>query len=180
MNEKNLIPLNKRTKSEQREIASSGGKASVQSRRKKKTLKDCMKQLLSLPVDNEEIREYLAVMGFDEEDADNRMMMTIGLFRAAAAGNVPAFRETRELIGEIDPDDKKLKKAQLDKLKADTERIKADTERIKAETELLRRKASDGETDDIDAAAALAQALDNSAAAVWRKDHDNAEQNGKI
>ena len=179
MNEGNLIPFNKRTESEQREIARSGGKASVQSRRKKKALKDCMKQLLSLPVDNEEIREYLAVMGFDEEDADNRMMMTIGLFRAAAAGNVPAFRETRELIGEIDPDDKKLKKAQLDKLKADTERIRADTERIKAETELLRRKASDDDDDSGEAAAALAQALDASASAVW-KENDNADKTGAV
>ena len=162
MNEGNLIPFDHLTENEQREIASKGGKASVQSRRKKKALKDCMKQLLSLPVDNEEIRNYLAVMGFDEEDADNRMMITIGLFRAAAAGNVPAYREIRELIGEIDIDEKKLRKAQIEKLKADTQRIKA-------ETELLRRKAEGGEDDDGDAAAALALALDNSAAAVWKE-----------
>lgn len=173
MNEGNLIPFDHLTENEQREIASKGGKASVQSRRKKKALKDCMKQLLSLPVDNEEIRNYLAVMGFDEEDADNRMMITIGLFRAAAAGNVPAYREIRELIGEIDIDEKKLRKAQIEKLKADTQRIKA-------ETELLRRKVEGGEDDDGDAAAALALALDNSAEAVWRNDHDNADKTDGI
>jgi len=38
MNDKNLIPLNKRTKSEQREIAKKGGKASVKARREKKLM----------------------------------------------------------------------------------------------------------------------------------------------
>lgn len=173
MNEGNLIPFDHLTENEQREIASKGGKASVQSRRKKKALKDYMKQLLSMPVDNEEVRTYLASMGVDVEDADNRMMITIGLFRAAAAGNVPAYREIRELIGEIDIDEKKLRKAQIEKLKADTQRIQA-------ETELLRRKAEGCETDDGDTAAALALALDNSAAAVWRNDHDNADKTDGI
>ena len=39
-NEKNLIPFNERTKSQQREIASKGGKASVEAKRKRKTLKE--------------------------------------------------------------------------------------------------------------------------------------------
>ena len=38
-NEKNLIPFNKLTESQQREIASKGGKASVEAKRKRKTLK---------------------------------------------------------------------------------------------------------------------------------------------
>lgn len=38
MNDKNLIPQNKRTKKEQREIARKGGKASVKARREKKLM----------------------------------------------------------------------------------------------------------------------------------------------
>lgn len=38
MNDKNLIPQNKRTKSEQREIARKGGRASVKARREKKLM----------------------------------------------------------------------------------------------------------------------------------------------
>ena len=103
------------------------------------------------------------------------------LLMAVGEGNVAAIKMAMEMNGEAENEqDKKLKKAQVEKLKADTERIKADTERIKAETELLRRKAADVETADGDAAAALAQALDNSAAAVWEKGNDNADKTGEV
>lgn len=45
-NEQNLIPLNERTKSEQRAIATAGGKASGKARRNKKLLRDCIDYLL--------------------------------------------------------------------------------------------------------------------------------------
>ncbi len=44
MNEKNLIPLNKRTKSEQREIAKKGGKASGAARSFKSAVKAKLKE----------------------------------------------------------------------------------------------------------------------------------------
>lgn len=46
---KNLIPLNKRTKEEQTQIATKGGKASGEARRKRKTLKEQL--LLMLEAD---------------------------------------------------------------------------------------------------------------------------------
>lgn len=49
-NEQNLIPLNKRTKKEQREIATEGGIASGKARREKKTFQELAKTLLSLDV----------------------------------------------------------------------------------------------------------------------------------
>ena len=145
MNEGNLIPFNKRTESEQREIARSGGRASGRARGFRAAFKKRMR-------DNPDLAD--AVL--------DSLLMAVG------EGNVAAIKMAMEMNGEAENEqDKKLKKAQIEK-------IKADTERIKAETELLRRKASDGETDDGDAAAALAQALDNSAAAVWKEnDHYN-------
>ena len=47
MNEKNLIPINERTKEEQREIAQKGGKRSGEVRRARKTLKEELLLLLS-------------------------------------------------------------------------------------------------------------------------------------
>ena len=145
MNEGNLIPFNKRTESEQREIARSGGKASGRARGFRAAAKKLVK-----------------------ENPDKIPAVLDAVYNEAVNGNMNASKLFIELCGEGEDDiDKKLKKAQIEK-------IKADTERIKAETELLRRKASDGETDDGDAAAALAQALDNSAAAVWKEnDHYN-------
>ena len=48
-NEKNLIPFNKRTESEQREIAQQGGIASGKARRRKRSMKEAADYYLSLP-----------------------------------------------------------------------------------------------------------------------------------
>ena len=48
-NEKNLIPFNERTESEQRAIQSKGGKASGASRRRKRDMAKAMKLLLDMP-----------------------------------------------------------------------------------------------------------------------------------
>ena len=79
-NEKNLIPLNERTKSQQREIASKGGKASVEAKRKRKTLKE---ELL-LMLEDEEVQKSVAV----------------ALIQEAQSGNVKAFGMLRDTIGE--------------------------------------------------------------------------------
>ena len=47
MNDRNLIPMNKRTPSEQREITRKGGIESGKARRRKKTLKDISKMFLN-------------------------------------------------------------------------------------------------------------------------------------
>lgn len=62
--EKNLIPMNKRTKEEQKEIVIQGGKASGKARREKKLFRDIIEQLLTskapLP-----LKEMLKNMGFE-------------------------------------------------------------------------------------------------------------------
>lgn len=47
MNEENLIPLDERTKSEQREIAKKGGQISGRSRRKKKEFRELFESMLA-------------------------------------------------------------------------------------------------------------------------------------
>lgn len=100
-NEKNLIPLNQRTKSEQRRIASEGGKASGAARRQRKVLRECMTELLDLPVTSAAHYNALAALGLDAEDIDNRMLLTAALFQnAVTTGDPKAFREVRDLLGE--------------------------------------------------------------------------------
>ena len=79
-NEKNLIPFNELTESQQREIASKGGKASVEAKRKRKTLKE---ELL-LMLEDEEVQKSVAV----------------ALIQEAQSGNVKAFGMLRDTIGE--------------------------------------------------------------------------------
>lgn len=100
-NEKNLKPQSKRTKSEQREIAKKGGKKSGEARRRKRLLKDCMNDLLDLPVNDTKKWNKLSRMGIDAENIDNRALLTASLFmKAVECGDVAAFKEIRDLIGE--------------------------------------------------------------------------------
>lgn len=125
MNDENLIPNSERTPSELREITSKGGRASGAARRKKKALKDCMKQLLDMPVTDVDQWNELAAMGIPIEDIDNKMLIAVRLFKSAADRNVKAFHELNCLIGENETDlDRKIKRAQLEKIKAETEAVK--------------------------------------------------------
>lgn len=97
-NEKNLVPNSARTPSERRENASKAGVASGVSRRRKKSLKQKMQLLLSLPAADNDQTE-LATMGIDPEDMDNEMVLVKALFIAAAAGDTRAFDRIQDVLG---------------------------------------------------------------------------------
>ena len=109
-NEKNLIPLDKRTKSEQREIQSSGGIASGAARRRKRSLKEAADLYLSLPVTDRRVFNKIARDGVEPEDIDNQMAIVAGLAGAAAQGDSKAAKVLFDLLGDADtgenaPDD---------------------------------------------------------------------------
>lgn len=56
-NDDNLIPANKRSESERREIAKKGGIASGKSRRRKKELKTIIEQALNSVIPNEKAQK---------------------------------------------------------------------------------------------------------------------------
>lgn len=101
-NEKNLVPFDKRTESEQRKIASEGGKASGAARRAKRTMREYADLLLSLPVSDRRKWNKLARAGIPPEGCDNKMLVVFALMQQAQAGDVPAVKELRNLIGEDD------------------------------------------------------------------------------
>ncbi len=83
-NSKNLIPQNKRTKSEQRKIAKKGGIASGEARRRKKTLKEELLLLL--------------------ETEDRQEKISLALLKEAENGSTKAFEVIRDTIGEKEPE----------------------------------------------------------------------------
>lgn len=89
-NKKNLKPFNERTESEQREIASKGGKASGKARRERKKIAEDLKILLAIVEDD----------GFT-----NQEKMVKSILKESFKGNVQAFKEIRDTIGEK-PEDK--------------------------------------------------------------------------
>lgn len=101
-NEQNLIPLDKRAKSEQREIQAMGGRASGVSRRRKRALKEAADMYLSLPVTDKRSLNKLLRAGVDEDDADNQMLIIAGLVARAAKGDAKAAKLIFDLIGEGD------------------------------------------------------------------------------
>ena len=114
MNEKNLIPFTERTESERREIASSGGKKSGETRRRKKALKSLMNELLSSEVFDMNIYNNTTALGIDPEDMSYGAAIVAAMVKEAASGNVKAFNAITDLIGEGSSGERvKLQKKQL-------------------------------------------------------------------
>ena len=99
-NEKNLIPMDQRSKSEARELGRKGGEASGASRRRKRSLKEAADLYLSLPVSDRKMWNKISRHGVDPDDIDNQMAMIIGLTIAATAGDAKAAKVIVDLLGE--------------------------------------------------------------------------------
>ena len=76
----NLIPMNKRTKEEQRKLCTLGGKKSGESRRERKTIREQLLLLL--------------------EKGDTQTNMCVALVEKALNGDVKSFEVIRDTIGE--------------------------------------------------------------------------------
>ena len=99
-NEKNLIPMDRRSQSEARELGRNGGIASGISRRRKRSLKEAADLYLSLPVSDRKMWNKISRRGVDPDDIDNQMAMIIGLTMAATAGDAKAAKVIVDLLGE--------------------------------------------------------------------------------
>ena len=132
-NERNLVPNSARTPSERRENASKAGIASGKARRRKKSLKQKMQLLLSLPPTDTD-RTELTIMGIDPDDMDNEMVLVKALFIAAAAGNTKAFDRIQDVLGRtVAREELALKKQEAKRRAASGE----DTQAMKKAVELL-------------------------------------------
>ena len=97
-NEQNLVPQNKRTKSEQREIARRGGKASGKSRKNKKYIKEILEELLLMDLPECKLNEDMRKLGISEENMSIQMAMCVMLIKQAVFGNLKAYQLVRDQI----------------------------------------------------------------------------------
>lgn len=123
-NEENLIPLNKRTKSEAREISKKGGQASGAARRKKKTMKQVANYLLSLPV-VEELQEEMIQSGIASDDADNQTALVFSMMQRAIKGNVTAAQFIANITGST-----AMTEAEREKIKLEKKRLKLEEAKL--------------------------------------------------
>lgn len=99
MNNDNLIPLNQRTKSEQREIAQMGGIASGEARRIKKTLKELLFEFLEGDATDETSKTILCEFG--QKTGSRADAFALRLIKSAMDGDSRAARMILEMTGEI-------------------------------------------------------------------------------
>lgn len=97
---KNMIPLNTRTKAEQKRIATMGGIASGEARRRKKTMRELAQMFGNLEVSNEAIRQRMKALGVSDEDMSHDTAVIIGQYMEAEKGNTQAASFIRDTKGE--------------------------------------------------------------------------------
>ena len=102
-NEKNLIPFNKRTESEQRQIAQKGGIASGVARRRKRSMREAADYYLALPETDRRSVNALLRDAVDPEDIDNQMAVIKGITARAKKGDPQAANVLLKMLGEEAP-----------------------------------------------------------------------------
>ena len=121
MAQKDLIPLNQRTKEEQKKIASMGGKKSGQVRREQKTYREMAKAMLSATITDENILKELQAYGLSETDV--KAYTLLGMIKASGNGSHNAFDRLMELIGEKEQNQNENVIAKLDKVLGDIDEV---------------------------------------------------------
>jgi predicted house-cleaning noncanonical NTP pyrophosphatase (MazG superfamily) len=101
----NLKPFNDLTETEQRRIASNGGKKSGEVRREKKTFKQLIETMMEMDIErfttNEEVLEQLANINPElAQKADVKSVITARLLDKALKGDLYAMGMVRDQIGE--------------------------------------------------------------------------------
>lgn len=99
-NEKNLIPFNERTESEQREIAQKGGIASGAARRRKRSMREAADYYLSLPETDRRRVNAMLRDSIEPKDIDNQMSVVMGIAAAAKQGDSRAANVLLKMLGE--------------------------------------------------------------------------------
>lgn len=126
--EDNLRNINL-THEEAVENGKKGGKASVEARRKRKTQREQLDLLLSLPLKSQKAVEQIKKLGVNPDEIDNQMAMNVALFNVVLKGGqgaVQAYNTITEILGDLDKYKLQIKKSneEIAKLKLEQEKLK--------------------------------------------------------
>lgn len=96
----NLLKAEDLTSEQLRERASKAGKASVEARRRKKTMREALEFLMYKAELSEALKERMKAEGIRDEDMNHQMAITRSLIAKAEAGDVQAYNAICAMIGE--------------------------------------------------------------------------------
>ena len=100
-NNKNLKPFSELTEEQQREIRQKGGKASVEAKRRRKTMRQVLEMLLYDVELDEPTKERLRNQGVkDPKDFNHQTVINRSLIAKAEAGDVQAYNAICAMIDE--------------------------------------------------------------------------------
>lgn len=120
-NEKNLIPFDERTESEQREIARQGGIASGIARREKKTVQKILGDFLDLGITQNRTLEALArKAGLSTDGSIKDLVTAVCVLNTLKKGDISELEKIAKLLGEqteIDDTEAQKQAAFLDAVK---------------------------------------------------------------
>lgn len=98
---KNMKPLNTRTKEEQKRIASMGGKASGEARRKKASVQSIIKAWAEHPIVPAKLKAQAEAFGIDTDEG--RSLLALGMLQNAMKGNSKYLEKVLQMLGEDNP-----------------------------------------------------------------------------
>lgn len=120
------------TKDDASEKGKIGAKKSLDTRRKKKKLKEALTALMELPV-SERNKQSMRSLGIDDKDMNNQMLVAVAAFQKAIKGDVRAMEFIRDMTGQQPVT--KLDEAKIKLLRAQAKQIEAEIQRGAAENE---------------------------------------------
>ena len=96
----NLLKAEDLTSEQLRERASKAGKASVEAKKRKKTMREALEYLMYHAELSEPLKERMKAEGIKDEDMNHQMAITRSLIAKAEAGDVQAYNAICAMIGE--------------------------------------------------------------------------------
>lgn len=120
------------TKEDASEKGKIGAKKSLDTRRKKKKLKEALAALMELPV-SERNKQSMRALGIDDKDMNNQMLVAVAAFQKAIKGDVRAMEFIRDMTGQQPVS--KLDEAKIKLLRAQAKQIEAEIQREAVDNE---------------------------------------------
>lgn len=121
-NEENLIPTNKRSKNEVREIGRKGGIVSGKTRRRKANMKKTLDALLVSKVSNPQLSKILKDMGFEDDYESALLLVAMQKALKGSSRHMELISKIVNSEGAKDTLDKKEQKARIKALELENKR----------------------------------------------------------
>lgn len=109
-NSENLIPFDKRTESEARELSRKGGIASGKSRRRMSRMRETMNRLVTMQAEVEGLSDVLRA---DGGDSTYEEIICMAMIEQAMNGNVKAYNAIMATVGQTDKSEEDLEEQRI-------------------------------------------------------------------